>query len=196
VERHLQSSAGAFGLEVAKVQTAARTLWELELAFRQIDMPAHDQLRVLHVPGAAFVLDAAGRAVHANAVGRHRLEVQGDTMRAALAQAAREQDAVPDIVTTKLSVPGLPALHLAICATHDDRVRAGIERARTRWQLTAREAEVLAELAAGRQNRHIAEALGAAPRTIELHVSSLLRKAHCDSRSQLIIDLWHLADAA
>jgi DNA-binding NarL/FixJ family response regulator len=149
-----------------------------------------------HVPAAAFVLDAEGRVLHANAVGRHRLAVQGAATQGALAQAVRGDSAGPELVMTKLTGAGMPVRYLAISSARDDRIRFGIERARQHWKLTAREAEVLAELADGRTNRDIAERLGAAPRTVEQHVSVLLHKAHCDSRSQLIIDLWHLADAA
>jgi DNA-binding CsgD family transcriptional regulator len=147
-----------------------------------------------HVPAAAFVLGATGRVLHANAVGRHRLDVQGSAMRLALAQATRGQRP-PELVMTKLAAPGTPVRYVAICGTHDDRVRFGIERARECWNLTAREAEVLAHIAGGHSNRDISEKLGAARRTVEAHVSSLLRKAYADTRSQLVIDLWHLADA-
>ncbi len=80
------------------------------------------------------------------------------------------------------------------CGRHGDRVRYAIERGRQRLGLTAREAEIVAELAAGRTNRDIADRLAIAPRTVEVHLSSMLRKAHADSRSQLVIDLWQLAD--
>lgn len=70
----------------------------------------------------------------------------------------------------------------------------GAERARERWALTAREVEVLAHIAAGLSNRDIAQRLAASERTVEIHVSALLRKAHADTRSQLVIDLWHLAE--
>ncbi len=147
-----------------------------------------------HVPSAAFIVDEAGRVAYANAVGRHRLEVRGDVIREALSQRARDPSAPRNALTwTKLAGPGLPALYLAVSGSGDDRVRFGIERARRRWQLTPREVDVLAEVAAGRQNSQIAERLDAAPRTIELHISSILRKAHADSRSQLVVDLWHLA---
>jgi DNA-binding CsgD family transcriptional regulator len=148
-----------------------------------------------HVPAAAFLLDARGNVLHANSVGRHRLDTQGSAMRLALRRALNQAPgARGELALTQLVGPGLPPLFLAVSGTHGDRVRFGIERARKRWQLTSREVEVLAQLAAGRTNQDIADQLGCAPRTVEIHVSSLLRKAHADSRSQLIVDLWHLAD--
>jgi DNA-binding CsgD family transcriptional regulator len=148
-----------------------------------------------HVPAAAYLLDAQGNVLHANAVGRHRLDTQGSAMRLALRRALNQAPgARGELALTQLVGPGLPPLFLAVSGTHGDRVRFGIERAQKRWQLTSREVEVLAQLAAGRTNQDIADQLGCAPRTVEIHVSSLLRKAHADSRSQLIVDLWHLAD--
>ena len=149
-----------------------------------------------HIPAAAFVLDESSRVRHANAVGRHRLTVEGCALRQTLERAVKEQRAVPEFAVTKLAGAGLGATFLAISTARGERVRCGIERAKARWQLTAREAEVLSELAAGRGNRDIADRLGAAPRTVELHISSILQKAHADSRSQVIIDLWHLTGAS
>lgn len=50
--------------------------------------------------------------------------------------------------------------------------------------LTAREKEVLAELARGRSNREIARALHLAEKTVKTHVSSILMKLEVDDRTQ------------
>jgi DNA-binding NarL/FixJ family response regulator len=50
--------------------------------------------------------------------------------------------------------------------------------------VTPREAEVLAQVAAGRSNREIAEALQLSVRTVEKHVERLLAKT-AQSRSEL-----------
>ena len=57
-------------------------------------------------------------------------------------------------------------------------------------QLTPRQAEVLGHVAEGRSNKEIAQELGTAENTIELHVSRILRKAGVSSRSQLVARLW------
>jgi DNA-binding CsgD family transcriptional regulator len=57
-------------------------------------------------------------------------------------------------------------------------------------QLTPRQAEVLEHVAEGRSNKEIAQELGTAENTIELHVSRILRKAGASSRSQLVARLW------
>jgi DNA-binding CsgD family transcriptional regulator len=52
--------------------------------------------------------------------------------------------------------------------------------------ITAREADVLALVAAGLANKQIATRLHVSPRTVEKHVESLLRKAGARSRTQLV----------
>jgi DNA-binding NarL/FixJ family response regulator len=60
--------------------------------------------------------------------------------------------------------------------------------------ISAAEARVLQELRQGSSNRGIAAALVLSPRTVESHVSSLLAKTGCRSRTQLL--LWALAEPA
>ena len=69
-----------------------------------------------------------------------------------------------------------------------------------RWQaladpflvaITPAEQRVLDLLRRGDSNRHIAALLVLSPRTVECHVSHLLAKTGCRSRTQLL--LWALA---
>ncbi len=53
------------------------------------------------------------------------------------------------------------------------------------WKLTPRQAQVLAFVAVGESNKLIAAKLGCALRTAEVHVTALLRKAGCASRTEL-----------
>mgnify|MGYP006290635031 CR=1 FL=1 len=53
------------------------------------------------------------------------------------------------------------------------------------------ERRVLLQLLQGLSNRAIAAALVLSPRTVESHISNLLAKTGCRSRSQLL--LWALA---
>jgi DNA-binding NarL/FixJ family response regulator len=60
--------------------------------------------------------------------------------------------------------------------------------------LTAREEEVLALVAEGRSNRQIARKLGAAERTIAVHVSRILAETGTASRTEAAVR--HLAEKA
>jgi DNA-binding CsgD family transcriptional regulator len=53
-------------------------------------------------------------------------------------------------------------------------------------ELTARECEVLELLSQGRANKDIAEALDCSVRTVEFHISNLLRKVGASSRLELV----------
>ena len=55
---------------------------------------------------------------------------------------------------------------------------------------TQAEALVLGQLQRGLSNRDIARELVLSPRTVESHISSLLAKTGCQSRTQLL--LWTL----
>lgn len=76
----------------------------------------------------------------------------------------------------------------------DTSARAGIDlrmrAAQAMWRLTARQVEVLRHVAEGASNKEIAERLGCAENTVELHVTKLLQKAQLPSRARLIAQLW------
>ena len=57
--------------------------------------------------------------------------------------------------------------------------------------ITAAETQVLQALKQGLSNKAIAAALVLSPRTVECHISHLLAKTGCNSRTQLL--LWALA---
>jgi DNA-binding NarL/FixJ family response regulator len=57
-------------------------------------------------------------------------------------------------------------------------------------RITPAEARVLSELRLGHSNRGIASRLVLSTRTVETHMSNLLAKTGCESRTQLL--LWAL----
>ncbi|MFG2037089.1 response regulator [Dactylosporangium sp. NPDC048998] len=86
-----------------------------------------------------------------------------------------------------------PALAAAIRAVHAGHVLLHPDVARMladggpapeATHLTAREREVLAEVARGRSNREIARALGLAEKTVKTHVSAILAKLGVQDRTQ------------
>ena len=75
-----------------------------------------------------------------------------------------------------------PTVDLRDCRTREPP--AGEGNAAPRDRLTARELEVLAELARGRSNREIARTLGLAEKTVKTHVSAILGKLGVQDRTQ------------
>jgi DNA-binding CsgD family transcriptional regulator len=65
-----------------------------------------------------------------------------------------------------------------------------IEAVRRAWQLTPRQSEVLALLVRGEGNKSISASLGCSVRTAEAHVGTLLEKAHCASRTEVVAAFW------
>jgi len=59
-------------------------------------------------------------------------------------------------------------------------------------RVSGAESQVLQQLLRGLSNRGIAAALLVSPRTVESHISNLLAKTGCTSRTQLL--LWALAE--
>jgi DNA-binding CsgD family transcriptional regulator len=59
-----------------------------------------------------------------------------------------------------------------------------IERLTAAYRVSRREFEVLRLVSVGRTNREIAKALFVSPRTVDMHLSNLLMKLGCRSRTE------------
>jgi DNA-binding CsgD family transcriptional regulator len=130
------------------------------------------------VPAAIFVLGRSGSALHANAAGRALLDHERAAVEAQLVSGRGVQFASID-ADLRLAIVARPA-----------NPAARVAAARVRWFLTARQAQVLGQLAYGLSNRAIAAELRCAESTVELHVTALLEKSLCESRAQLVSRLW------
>ncbi|MFL5322263.1 MAG: LuxR C-terminal-related transcriptional regulator [Myxococcaceae bacterium] len=75
-------------------------------------------------------------------------------------------------------------------ATDGVEMDARVARAVKQWDLTERQQQVLALLVKGRSNKEIAAALQCAERTVEIHVTHLLRKSDAGSRAMITAKFW------
>jgi DNA-binding NarL/FixJ family response regulator len=121
--------------------------------------------------------------------GRALVEREPATLTGWLERALDGEDDVPPALR-RVPLPGGDphwiALQRPTAASPDERAHAVAQR----WGVTRRQTDVLAELARGRSNGHIARRLGCAEGTVELHVTGLLEKAGCRSRAELVARYW------
>jgi two-component system nitrate/nitrite response regulator NarL len=71
----------------------------------------------------------------------------------------------------------------------DARAASQGEDSAARERITAREQQILQQICLGHSNKEIAAELGCAVKTVECHVTSLLRKFSVQSRLQLALCL-------
>ncbi len=107
-------------------------------------------------------------ALRAGAIGYVRKDAEPELLLAAVRAAARGQSMIdPAVASTVLQ----------------EMARGGLPGG----ELTEREIEVLRQLARGRTNREIAEALFISEETVKTHVGNILSKLHLAHRAQALI---------
>ena len=67
---------------------------------------------------------------------------------------------------------------------------AKLAEAKTRWSLTDKQVEVLSGLARGLSNKALTAELGSSVKTIETHVTALLKRSKAESRLALVAQFW------
>ncbi|MDY7232331.1 LuxR C-terminal-related transcriptional regulator [Hyalangium rubrum] len=134
----------------------------------------------------AYVLTATGRVVHANSAGKAWAERSPRALADVTRRYARGEQGVTDASVTPLRVPGLSTHYLLVDRSSEAQASARLHVLSERWELTAREAEVMEHIVQGASNKTIAARLGCAERTVEVHVTHVLSKAQVESRSALI----------
>jgi DNA-binding NarL/FixJ family response regulator len=135
-----------------------------------------------HIPGATFLVSARARILAANRIGTEWLAAERANRDLLLGAGGP--------CASRFKVTLIPAgssmQYLAVLRSPAVHATLVLERA-ARWGFTRREAEVVAWILRGVTNRLIASELGCAMKTVEHHVSSILRKANVESRAGLIV---------
>lgn len=145
------------------------------------------------LPLEAFVVRlSSGELIveEANAAGRAAYQRCRRTCREELKAALLAEVPPPSVQVARL--PGHTGFALVLRRERDTDLPARLAQARSRWELTQRQSDVLGLLAQGLANKTIATRLGCALKTVEIHVSALLQKAEAESRSELIARFCNL----
>jgi DNA-binding CsgD family transcriptional regulator len=132
------------------------------------------------IPTAAFLMDALGNVVLANARAR-ALVAESEHDLVVLAVRGAQRGRRTRFVVTNIPAEG--ALVLAVQRPDPPTTEDLLLRAAARFGLTPAQGRVLGQLAEGKQNRSIASALGISERTVEAHVTALLEKIGVETRS-------------
>lgn len=143
---------------------------------------------------AAFITRRDGSVVRANEPGRALVAHGYEAVRGRLRDAvAHPQEAGGGHQVTRIRAKGLGEHFLVVCTAATPDAARRTAAAAKNWGLTPREAEVLVYVVDGADNKTVASKLGVSVRTVELHVSHLLRKAGASRRSEAVARFW--ADA-
>lgn len=160
----------------------------LEEALQAVDVMERGLEAALGLLGApAFLIDQRAHVAVASESGIRLLDSDARGTRERLLSALRGRG---DASVVPVRRAGEPAWHLVILSSPDAAVDERLARSARAWNLTPRQVEVLALIARGDANKTIADKLGCAPGTVELHVSAILAKARVESRAALVAALW------
>ena len=135
----------------------------------------------------AFMIDGRARVAVASDSAAKLLEVDARATRARLFDALRGRTR-----DTVVSIGGVgdSSWQLVILRSPSSNLGERLARATRMWTLTPRQGDVLALVVNGDANKTIADKLGCAAGTVELHVSAILAKANAESRAALVAMFW------
>ena len=136
------------------------------------------------IPSPTFVLRAPTTVLLANRRGQSLLEADRERVLSAFLEKDPAHGAI------RLPVDSAPDHQLVVLRDLEGDATSRLPAVARRWILTPRQSAVLALVAQGDSNRSVASKLGCSEKTVELHVSALLAKTHCASRSQLVASFW------
>ena len=129
-------------------------------------------------------------AVEANRLARRWMDDGREAAHDTILRATIHSE--PEVGLRVVPLPGADGVKRWVIVWQANHPRARCVLAVTRWKLTSRQVEVLVVVAGGAQNKVIAERLGLAENTIELHVTRLLAKAGVENRASLVAAFWTL----
>jgi DNA-binding CsgD family transcriptional regulator len=136
------------------------------------------------IPSPTFVLRVPSTVLHANRRGRSLLADDRERVLATLIDGSAARGAL------RFPVDSEPNHQLVVLRDLAGDSSSRLPTVAQRWGLTPRQSAVLALVAQGESNRAVAAKLGCSEKTVELHVSALLAKTRCSSRSQLVASFW------
>ena len=140
------------------------------------------------IPAAAFVVWADGRIVCSNRPGRAALERAPDDVASGLLASLGGTGGAFRV--TRVLAPGVPNHYIAVQVEGAVDPAPRVAAATASMGFTPRQAQVLRLLALGRSNKAIANELGCAESTVEIHVTAVLGKSRCGSRCELVSRFW------
>lgn len=139
-----------------------------------------------HIGSPAFVTDEGGHPAFANGIGAQMFDRDPDGMTKNLKRRLTASEA------REIRAPGLRPHWLVVLAPEPALPEERVTKAAKRWKLTKREVEVMTLAAQGEANKTIAQKLGCAVATVEIHMGAILRKGGFESRAQLVSRFWTL----
>jgi len=146
-------------------------------------MASRRHLERLHRPGC--LVGPAGDVLYANEAARLVLEPEGRSLRDLL--AAMPLEALDPEAFEVLAIEDGPAPHRTVLdVRHGIQARVFLAKAVRRWNLSPRLALVLSHLVAGAPDADIARALGIRQKTAGKHVSCILERSGCASRTEVV----------
>jgi NarL family two-component system response regulator LiaR len=190
------------------VRRGLRSYLETEPAVDVVGEAASGEEAVARAPGLrphVVLMDLLMPGIGGVAATRQLLERAPDTRVVVLTSVVTDEQVVPALEAGALSyllksAPAQEVLAAIQAAAHgqatlDRNVAASVVRAVRQPALrenaasafTAREREVLLEIAQGKSNQEIADSLGIGIKTVKTHVSSLLSKLGLYDRTQLAV---------
>jgi DNA-binding CsgD family transcriptional regulator len=140
------------------------------------------------IPSPAFVVWADGRIACANRPGQAASGRAPELVATGLLESLRGSGQTFRL--TPIVAPGAPSHFIAVQVGGTVDPAPRVAAAAASLGFTPRQAQVLALLALGRSNKGIANELGCAESTVEIHVTALLAKSGCESRCEFVSRFW------